>query len=55
MEATANVACDFDQRHDDYPESLIRRILRETKVIAIVGASASWNRPSYFAMKYLIE
>ena len=55
MEATAKVACDFDQRHDDYPESLIRRILRETKVIAMVGASASWNRPSYFAMKYLIE
>jgi predicted CoA-binding protein len=28
-------------------------ILREVKVIAMVGASANWNRPSYFAMKYL--
>ena len=39
--------------HDHYPDSLIREILREVKVIAMVGASANWNRPSYFAMKYL--
>ncbi len=39
--------------HDHYPNSLIREILREVKVIAMVGASANWNRPSYFAMKYL--
>ena len=39
--------------HDSYPESLIRKILREVKVIAMVGASADWNRPSHFAMKYL--
>jgi len=38
-----------------YPDWLIRRILRETDVIAMVGASANWNRPSYFAMKYLQE
>jgi len=45
----------FAARHSDYPESLIRTILRETKVIAMVGASANWNRPSFFAMKYLQE
>ncbi len=39
--------------HDSYPESLIRKILRQVKVIAMVGASANWTRPSYFAMKYL--
>jgi predicted CoA-binding protein len=39
--------------HDDYPDSLIRRILKEVRTIAMVGTSAHWNRPSYFAMKYL--
>ena len=37
----------------DYDDDYIRQILRETKTIAMVGASANWNRPSYFAMKYL--
>jgi predicted CoA-binding protein len=36
-----------------YSDSKIRRILREVKTIAMVGASPTWNRPSYFAMKYL--
>ena len=39
--------------HDRYDDEDIRAILRETRVIAMVGASANWNRPSYFAMKYL--
>jgi predicted CoA-binding protein len=39
--------------HDRYPDSLLRRILREVRTIAMVGASPDWNRPSYFAMKYL--
>ena len=39
--------------HDRYEDSYLRRILRDTKSIAMVGASANWNRPSYFAMKYL--
>ncbi len=39
--------------HDSYDDTYIRGILRETKVIAMVGASSNWNRPSYFAMKYL--
>lgn len=36
-----------------YPDSLIRRVLSETRTIAMVGASANWVRPSNFAMKYL--
>jgi predicted CoA-binding protein len=39
--------------HESYNDDYIRTILRETKVIAMVGASSNWNRPSYFAMKYL--
>lgn len=39
--------------HDNYDDDYIRGILRKTNVIAMVGASANWNRPSYFAMKYL--
>ena len=39
--------------HDDYADAYISGILRETRVIAMVGASPNWNRPSYFAMKYL--
>ena len=38
-----------------YPDALIRRILDETRTIAMVGASANWVRPSNFAMKYLQE
>ena len=33
----------------------LRRILRECRVLAIVGLSASWHRPSYFAAKYMME
>jgi len=33
----------------------LRRILRENHVIAMVGLSADWYRPSYFAAKYLQE
>lgn len=33
----------------------LRRILRETRTIAMVGLSANWYRPSNFAAKYLIE
>jgi predicted CoA-binding protein len=41
--------------HDRYDDLYLRRILRETRTIAMVGASANWNRPSYFAMKYLLD
>ena len=39
--------------HDDYPDAYIRSILASVHTIALVGASPHWNRPSYFAMKYL--
>ncbi len=31
----------------------LRRILNRTRTIAVVGLSAVWHRPSYFAAKYL--
>jgi len=31
----------------------LRRILKEKHTIAVVGLSANWHRPSYFAAKYL--
>lgn len=33
----------------------IRRILRKSRTVAVVGLSAQWHRPSYFAAKYLQE
>jgi predicted CoA-binding protein len=41
--------------HDNYDDSYIRGILNTVKTIAMVGASAKDNRPSYFAFKYLAE
>jgi predicted CoA-binding protein len=41
--------------YPDYPDALIARILRSVKTIAMVGASADPARPSYFAMKYLLD
>jgi hypothetical protein len=40
--------------HDRYDDSYIAAILNECRSIAMVGASANTNRPSYFAMKYLL-
>jgi len=36
---------------DDIPG--LRRILARSRTIAVVGLSANWYRPSYFAAKYL--
>ena len=33
----------------------LRRILHENRVIAVVGLSANWYRPSFFAAKYMME
>jgi O-acetylhomoserine (thiol)-lyase len=38
-----------------YSDAYLRSILAEVRTIAVVGASANWNRPSYFVMKYLQE
>ena len=41
--------------HDElqYPDALLRRIYREARVIAMVGASPKWVRPSHFAFRYM--
>lgn len=39
--------------HDRYEDAYIAGILDAVKTIAMVGASANWNRPSYFVAKYL--
>ena len=36
---------------DDIPT--LRRILQRDRTIAVVGLSAEWHRPSFFAAKYL--
>ena len=33
----------------------LRRILRDSHTIAVVGLSANWYRPSFFAAKYMQE
>jgi hypothetical protein len=33
----------------------LRRILKSSRVLAIVGVSANWYRPSHFAAKYMME
>ncbi len=33
----------------------LRRILKNCKTVAVVGLSAEWHRPSYFAAKYMQE
>ncbi|MDX1434243.1 MAG: CoA-binding protein [Gammaproteobacteria bacterium] len=38
---------------DDIPT--LRRILKENHTVAMVGLSADWFRPSFFAAKYLQE
>ncbi len=38
---------------DDIPG--LRRILKTSHVIAVVGLSGDWFRPSYFAAKYMLE
>ena len=36
-----------------YDDDYLIDILRRNRTVAMVGASPNWNRPSYFAMKYL--
>ena len=33
----------------------LRRLLNDSRRIAVVGISAEWHRPSYFVGKYLLE
>jgi len=38
-----------------YEDEYIRDILNNTKNIAMIGLSSSWQRPSYFVAKYLLD
>lgn len=40
--------------HDTYSDALVAEILAGVKTLAFVGASSNTNRPSYFAMKYML-
>jgi uncharacterized protein len=40
---------------DNTDINTLRRILRQSKTLAVVGLSANWYRPSYFAAKYMQE
>lgn len=40
---------------DDTDITTLRSILHENRRIAVVGISAEWHRPSYFAGKYMLE
>ena len=40
--------------HDTYDDAYIAAILSDVKTVAMVGASANTNRPSYFVLKYLL-
>jgi predicted CoA-binding protein len=51
--ASAAPACFLPAATTVYPDVLLRRIYRETRTVAMVGASPTWNRPSYFVMRYL--
>ena len=51
---TASPAREPAINHETYSDTYIAGILAEAKTIAMVGASAGINRPSYFAMKYLL-
>ncbi len=41
--------------HDAYPDAQIRQILKDTKRIALVGASSNEARPSWIVTKYLLD
>ncbi len=42
-------------KHDQYDKNLIRDVLKSTKTIAVVGASANPSRPSYGVMRFLLS
>ncbi len=39
----------------DYSPALLARVLRETKTIALVGASPDWRKASHIVMKYMLS
>lgn len=53
MDLSRLTACSLPRSATVYPDALLRRIYGQARTIAMVGASPSWNRPSYFVMRYL--
>jgi hypothetical protein len=51
IHATAGEASAMN--HDTYPDAYLRRVLEETRVIAMVGASPRPHRPSHGVMRFL--
>ena len=45
----------YASHHDYYSDATLRNILSTVRSFAMVGASPNIVRPSYFAMKYLID
>lgn len=39
----------------DYPNSLIKSVLTTNRTIAMIGASANEQRPSYFVLRYMLD
>ena len=42
-----------DNNDDSNDNSTLRNLLEQCKTIAVVGLSAEWHRPSFFAAKYM--
>lgn len=51
--ARAPQASPASANHESYTDDFLKETLGRVRVIAVVGASANWNRPSFFVMKYL--
>jgi len=45
----------YAPHHDYYSDTTLRDILSKVRSFAMVGASATWKRPSFYAMKYLLK
>ena len=45
----------YAAHHDYYSETTWRDILSKVRSFAMIGASATWKRPSFYAMKYLLK
>jgi hypothetical protein len=42
-----------EQARQEGTDGLLRRLLGDCRTLAVVGLSAEWHRPSYFAAKYM--
>jgi predicted CoA-binding protein len=51
--ASTGYACLLPTDGPTYPDALLLEIYRRAGTVAMVGASPTWNRPSYFVMRYL--